>query len=374
MNSPPFCPNSECPLHHSPPPRSDWYVRDGHYRCAAHGLVQRFRCKHCGCRFSSQTFSIDYAVKRSLPYRRLFALLISSSGIRDMGRILGASPNCITNRISRLARQALAVHAELLSHLRLREDLVADGFESFAVSQYFPNNIQLLAGKDSQYWLFSGYAHLRRKGRMSDYQRRHNEKLREQFTLGRVTVYHSFTDLVRLALITVERSPCGRCAQLFTDEHRTYRQVLKNLSPSESSRLTHRRCSSTLPRTVSNQLFAVNYLDRQIRKDMAEHTRETVQFARNVVNQMERLAIYRAYHNYFKPYRIGAGEEALATHAEKAGIPGRMIRGELKSFFTRRRFLSRVKALMIGERQVWLRMVKTPLRQYAEDLPAYVWA
>ncbi|MGC9312531.1 MAG: hypothetical protein ACP5IA_07535 [Sediminispirochaetaceae bacterium] len=374
MKIPPFCPNRECSLHHSAPPHSDWYVRDGHYRSAAHGRVQRFRCKRCGCRFSSQTFSIDYAVKRDLSYHRLFSLLISCSGIRDMGRILGVSPNCITNRISRLARQSLAVHAELLSHLSLREDLVADGFESFAVSQYFPNNIQLLAGKDSQYWLFSGYAHLRRKGRMTDYQRRRNEKLREQFTLGGVTVYDSFTDLIRLALITAERSPHRRRVQLFTDEHRSYRQVLKSLSDGERSRLSQRRCSSTLPRTVSNQLFAVNYLDRQIRKDMAEHTRETVQFARNVVNQMERLAIYRTYHNYFKPYRIGAGEEGMPTHAEKAGLPARAIRIEKKSFFTQRRFLSRVKALMIGERKVWLRMIKTPLRRYAEDLPTYVWA
>jgi len=72
------------------------------------------------------------------------------------------------------------------------------------------------------------------------------------------------------------------------------------------SALIHRRCSSTAPRTVSNDLFSVNYLDRQILKDLAEHTRQTVQFARNAVNQMERLAVYRAYHNYFKPISMRA--------------------------------------------------------------------
>ncbi|MDY7027607.1 MAG: hypothetical protein SVR04_04845, partial [Spirochaetota bacterium] len=136
MNIPPFCPNRECILHNGAPPHSDWYVRDVHYRSAAHGRVQRFRCKRCGRCFSGQTFSIDYAV-----------------------------------------------------------------------------------------------------------------------------------------------------------------------------------------------------------------------------NQMERLAIYRAYHNYFKPYRIGAREEGKPTHTEKEGVPARAIRGEMKSFFTQRRFLSRVKAPMIGERKVWLRMI-----------------
>ena len=372
MHIPPFCPNSECFMHHCSSCTRDWYVRDGHYRSAAFGAVQRFRCKHCGCRFSSQTFSIDYAVKRRLSYRRVFSLLISSSGIRDMGRILKVSPNCITNRISRLARQALAVHADLLSLLPLGEDLVADGFESFAVSQYFPNNIQLLAGKSSQYWLFSGYAHLRRKGRMTGYQRWRNEKLKERFTLGRVTVYSSFAELVRLALIAGEQS-LQRTERLFTDRHKTYRRVIARLSPAERSQLIHHRCSSTARRTVSNPLFSVNYLDRQIRKDLAEHTRETVQFARNVVNQMERLAVYRAYHNYFKPYRIGSHEGSRVTHAQRAGIPEPVIRGELKSFFTQRRFLSRIGGLMIGDRKVWLRMIKTPLNKYAERLPVYVW-
>jgi len=374
MHTPPFCPNSECPLHHQAPSRPHWFVRDGHYRSAAHGPVQRFRCRHCGCRFSSQTFSIDYAVKRKVPYRRLFSLLISCAGIRDMGRILSVSPTCITNRISRLARQALAVHADLLSHLPLREQLVADGFESFAVSQYFPNNIQLLAAKDSQYWLFSDYAHLRRKGRMTAYQSRHNKQIQPRFTLGRVTVYESFSQLIRTALLQLESSPLPQL-ELFTDRHRSYRKALDDLRPQDRSALVHHPCSSTAPRTVSNELFSVNYLDREIRKDLAEHTRETVQFARNAVNQMERLAVYRAYHNYFKPYRIGGGrEEGRITHAERAGIPGELIRGELKSFFTRRRFLSRVKGTMIRDRMVWLRAIKTPLKQFAEGLPAYAWA
>ena len=373
MHIPPFCPNSECALHQSAPSQRDWYVRDGHYRSAVFGAIQRFRCKGCGCRFSSQTFSIDYAVKRKVSYQRLFSLLISSAGIRDMGRILSASPQCITNRISRLSRQAMAVHADLLPHLSLAEDLVADGFESFAVSQYFPNNIQLLAGKRSQFWFFSDYAHLRRKGRMTEYQKKRNRRMQARFTHGRVTVYRSFEELIRSALIQIEQSG-RRQVQLFTDEHLSYRHALRSLPAAERSALIHRRCSSTAPRTVSNDLFSVNYLDRQIRKDLAEHTRQTVQFARNTVNQMERLALYRAYHNYFKPYRIRGGEAGRLTHGEKAGIPGKAIGLELKSFFTRRRFYSRIKGTMTGDRHVWLRAIKTPLKQYAQRLPAYVWA
>jgi hypothetical protein len=61
------------------------------------------------------------------------------------------------------------------------------------------------------------------------------------------------------------------------------------------------RCShrfpSTAPRTTGNPLFAVNYADREIRKDLAEHRRETVCFARSAAMSMARLWVYVADHN-----------------------------------------------------------------------------
>jgi len=348
-------------------------VRDGHYFSACSGQVQRYRCKGCGTGFSSQSFSLDYMARRRVSYRRLFELLISSSGIRDMARILKVSPHCITNRISRLSRQAMAIHAKLLESLTLKEELVADGFESFAVSQYFPNNIQLLAGKTSQYWICSDYAHLRRKGCMSEYQRKRNSFLQRQCTHHRVTVYASFEALVRQALTLAEGS-CSAAHRLFTDEHPQYRKVTGSLCRRDRSALVHRSYSSKKARTLSNPLFSVNYLDRQIRKDLAEHSRETVQFARNVVNQMERLAIYRLYHNYFKPFRINGSSERRISHGEKAGIRKEAIGRELKSLFTRRRFYSRLGSSMAGDRLLWLRAIATPLKRGAEYLPAYSWA
>jgi hypothetical protein len=85
---------------------------------------------------------------------------------------------------------------------------------------------------------------------------------------------------------------------------------------------------------------------------------------------MERMAVYRFYHNYRKPYRIGRGEKEV--HAERAGISKEAIRREWKSFFTRRRFLSRVN-LSMSEAMVWLRFIPTPLKQWAEYVPAFMW-
>jgi len=118
----------------------------------------------------------------------------------------------------------------------------------------------------------------------------------------------------------------------------------------------------------------VNYLDREIRKDNSDHTRETLQFARNANNCMERLAVYRLYHNYVKPYRIGKKKEGSVTHAEVAGISGRSIALELKTVFTQRRFFSRVRGLASSDWLLWLRGITTPMKRAPEYLPAYAWA
>ncbi|WP_319563101.1 hypothetical protein [Marispirochaeta sp.] len=373
MFRPPFCPNRDCQNHPSDQSVTGWYVKNGSYQSRLFGKIQRFHCKHCGAGFSSQTFSIDFFAKRKLPYRTIFSHLFTSSGIRDTARILKVSPTTITNRISRLARQAIAIHASLSAELHLTEDLAADGFESFVLSQYFPNNINLLVGKESQFWFSLDYAHLRRKGRMTEYQKKRNIQMQARFNLHRRSIYRSFQELVRVCLDLQEQSACSS-VQLFTDEHLQYAKVYRDLTAEDQKRIHHRRISSKLPRTLRNDLFSVNYLDREIRKDSADHTRETVRFARNASNCMERLAIYRLYHNYCKPYRIAKQGDNTITHAERAGILAQRIKSEMKTLFTRRRFFSRMCRMSSSDRMIWLRSIVTPMKITAEYLPAYAYS
>ncbi|MFP4562044.1 MAG: hypothetical protein ACLFRY_01930 [Spirochaetia bacterium] len=120
----------------------------------AFGTVRRFRCTECGTYCSEQTFSIDYYAKRTLSYSEMFRMLYTTSSIRDMARAFHVKPDTILNKLSRLARGCLKRFAELRILLELREDLVADGFENYTVSQFFPCSVNILVGKASQtiYW------------------------------------------------------------------------------------------------------------------------------------------------------------------------------------------------------------------------------
>ena len=368
MEYPPFCPNRNCKMHWLTKRSRSWYTLSGYYFTHTFGRIRRYECRACRKRFSQQSFSLDYAAKRKLPYDYILKQLKSAAGIRDIARDLKVSPTTITNRITRLSRQALSIHSYLKSSIRLKEDLVADGFESFAVSQYFPDNIHLLAGKESQYLYAFDYAHMNRKGRMTDYQKERNRILKNS-TPGAVSITRSFSNLCKQIDLLLENGEKSGIT-LYTDEKPQYRKVLSDLT--FNKKVTHRRVNSKKVRNLSNDLFSVNYLDREIRKDNANHVRETVQFSRNVNNNQERLAVYSLYHNYMKPYRIKRPEGMV--HAEVAGVRKELISAELKTLYTQRRFYSRMKGLTFEEFKIWLRGFATPGKTGYEYVPQFAWA
>ena len=265
------------------------------------------------------------------------------------------------SRISRLARQAIAVHTLLREDFSLIEDLVADGFESFTGSQYFPNNIHLAVGKDSQYLYGIDYAHIRRKGRMTDKQKQRRELLEKRWKPPPGNLSASFARLIR-HISRYQRQYKRDPLTLYTDEKQEYERVLGGI---ESIR--HHSISSRVSRTVRNDLFAVNYFDREIRKDQSNHSRETVEFSRDVNNVMDRLWMYSAYHNYVKPYRIGKKGDNARSHGERAGISAGSIRRVMKVFFTRRFFESHLD-VSESEWYSWYRCYATPLKM---DVPWY---
>ena len=364
MKYPPWCPNKHCPNYHQP--EGLWYIKNGFYHNHKSGKVQRYTCLSCGTGFSSETFSIDYCTKLKVSYTTILQHITTSSGIRDLSRILRVSCATVLNRIARLARQAMAA-AAVLTPYTIHEDVVADGIESFVRSQYLPNSITILAGKTSQFWFMSDYAQLTRKGRMTAYQKTKNGPIRDEASIDRRTIYDSFSNL--MTEVSFRSPPVG--ITVYTDEHPQYRKVMNQRTDDERTRLRHIRITSKKARTVGNLLFSVNYLDREIRKDTADHTRETVQFARNICNLMDRLAVYRFYHNFLKPFRINGKKHSDITHAIRAGIPCEAIRKEMKTFFTQRRFLGKTDMMNVSDRLLWCRALFTPMKHAADFIPAY---
>jgi transposase-like protein len=371
--TPPFCPYSDCQQHHRDNHTAlNWFSRNGQYHCLRTGITQRYRCTHCRRTFSQNSFHLDFRTHQRLDYRRIFSSINSSSGIRDIAREFHVTDKVILNRLGRLARQAMGIMAELsLGHL-IDEDIAIDGFESFVHSQYWPNNFTLAVGSTSQVVYACDYAQLRRKGRMTPAQKRRRDQLNRTYPIAGKQVERSFTDVID-ALLPRWRACVGSGEYtLHTDCLGDYARVLRGHQDWKTlenrGQLSHRQTSSKIKRTTDNPLFPVNYLDREIRKDQACHVRQTVQWSRSVNNAMERMMIYIAYHNLFKPYRIK--DNSALTHGEVGGFDRMKIRALKRRMFTRRFFVHHL-VLDISQWKTWHRIWKTPVFEMKIDSPAF---
>jgi len=370
--NPPFCANPGC-VHHIHDERDPYtaYQRWGSHRTKAFGIVPRFRCKLCKKTFSVQTFRVDYWLKRVYDYDDLTGRLASCSSIRALGRAYKVSSKSIQNRIGRAARQVLAFESRQAVTRKPVEDLVADGFESFCLSQYFPNNIHILVGAESDHVYATDHVTLRRKGRMTEKQRRERDRLDQLFRPRPRALERSFGRMVETCLSLISEEPRPSLT-LWTDEKREYPRAIR-ASPCaqalvEAGRFMHRTIPSRAARTRQNPLFPVNYLDRELRKDLHEHVRESTCFGRNVNAQMERLTLYLYYHNYCKRHRTWLPG---TTHAQEAGYSLSVFSVEATALWERRAWFTHTELSDSG-RETWLRLRKTPLKDHPDYLPKHV--
>ena len=374
MLQPPFCPNSSCPNYYReqyPEDDSRWFHSDGSFLTAREGEVARYRCCECGKRFSESTFSLDYYAKRKITLRRLRRALVSGSSVRAASRQLFCAPATVTRRIMILARQSIAAHGELSVYHSRREPLAADGFQSFAVSQYHPNHFNLLCGGESQYVYDMTSVSLKRSGRMSEAQRAKRERIEAESASDPKALEREFSQIVTTALRLWQRQEQAAeesedsgeleaaSRTFITDEHPIYPGAI--IAAGGERQLEHRTVSSLLARSRDNPLFSVNYIDRELRKDLAEHHRETVCFARGVSHSVARMWVYLVWHNIEKPYRISP--RSPATHAEVSGVPAAEIRRQRRRFYTRRAFLGHCRGLSESQRRDWMQLHWTPERE-----------
>ena len=329
MFVPPFCPRSACRYHRS---SHGWrWIRHGAFtRRAAPHRIPRFRCGHCGHTFSSQTFAVDYWLKRPDVLVAAAHRLLACSGYRQISREARCAPTTVMRHSSRLGRHALLYLWAHRPRWALSEAVVGDGFESFAFSQYSPCHLNLVVGAESHYCYAVTHSELRRKGRMTAAQRRRRAALEQRH--GRADPKAIEHGLAR-ALVLAVPEPQAVC--LRSDEHDAYPRALRHLSRHQ---FTHERTSSLIARTAGNPLFPVNRLDLLLRHNSANHKRETIAFSKRHQAVVERAAWLMVWQNFTKQFSERRG---LGTPAMRLGLRDRPA--PVREILCRRLFPERVK-------------------------------
>jgi transposase-like protein len=323
---PPHCPNPDCPFHQ---PHPDWrFARAGFFvRPSDQRRFQIFRCRQCRRHFSSRTFATTYWLRRRNLLRQVAAWSVEAPGLRQMGRVLGASPATIARHLARLGRHCLLFHewtcagptAPGGTSLAKAEPFVIDGFESFEYSQYFPFHLNLAIGAKSHFIYTFNQSPLRRKGRMTPFQRLRRAELEAR--LGRPdprAIERAFGALVRELL-----PRCRGRLVLHTDEHPGYERGLRRLARElKRAAIDHHTTSARARRTPRNPLFPVNLADLLLRHGGANHRRETIAFSKRRQAACERAAVFLVWRNYIKRWSETGRDE---TTAMKAGVLDRPL-------------------------------------------------
>ena len=288
---PPHCPNPKCKYHRVPANR--WpYKRKGFYRRhAPPNCVQRFTCLHCNRHFSSQTFSTTYWQKRPHFTAQVLPLAVGCMANRQIARTLGCSPSTVQHHISRLARHCILFHARQMLRTNWSREIVIDGFETFEFSQYFPFHHNVAVEANTGFFLYHTDSPLRRKGRMTDEQKRRREVLERMFDRPDPgAVRKGVAELLK----TVTK---GRATVIVrSDDHLSYPRAMRGLS----CRIVHRVTSSLERRDKRNPLFEVNLLDLMIRHSTAAHKRETIAWSKRRQASAEKLSIFLVWRNNMK--------------------------------------------------------------------------
>jgi len=305
--------------------------------------------------------------------------IASAASVRSLARFHGVSTGTIANRTDRLMRQALVALTALSQRERIAENLCADGFQTFSVSQFFPCDVNLLIGTNSDMVYSFDYALLRRRGRMTRAQREKRRDLDRKVAFEPRSTERSFTRILD-KVVSLYTRHLSNTRVLWTDKHHAYK-IAWNSHPhvrhlEARGQLAHNTVSSHRARNATNPLRSANYMDREIRKDRADHHRESVCFARNTAAMLSRLAIYFAYRNILKPRRIIGSRSPLPTqtvlesHAHSAGISASTQVQIIVGMVQERYFLTREYLPPFYE-NLWRKSVPTPLKKKPEYVPAY---
>jgi transposase-like protein len=311
---PRFCPRSDCAFHRSP---EGWrWVRHGHFtRRASPQRIPRFRCVHCRHTFSSQSFSCDYWLKRPDVLRAAAFRLLTCSGFRQIAREARCAPTTVMRVAARLARQAL-LHLEAKRPSGpVAEPLVVDGFESFAHSQYHPLHLNLVVGAETHYIYAFTHTELRRKGRMTEQQKRRRAVLEARH--GRADP-RGIERGVEQALRLAARTPQPLVVR--SDEHADYPRALRRL---HGYAIRHECTSSLQARTAGNPLFPVNRVDLLMRHNSANHKRETIAFSKRHQGVVDRALWLVLWQNFAKPFseRRGGPTPAMRLGLDPRAVP-----------------------------------------------------
>lgn len=303
---PSFCPRPACPSRHG---TLSFHCRKAGFfpRRADGRRVQRFFCRACRCRFSSQSFRLDHGLRK--PYLNVLILgcLVSKVTLRQTARILCVDRKTIAQRLRRFGPALRAFHFALLA--RAREGFAGsfslDELETYEHNRRLrPLTVPVLIHRATRFVVHAEVGQLPARKAVSALDRQRKAAAGPRPSESRRVVRATLEALARL-------QPPGRAVELVTDRKSTYRGLARAVLGARL--ITHVRESARTPRNTSNVLFQINHTFATMRDTVSRLVRRTWAASKRRTQLVHHLWIWVAWRNYVRPLTVDCPQESAAT-------------------------------------------------------------
>lgn len=295
--TPPYCPNPKCAWHDiAVSAKEGRYSKEGSRAVSRYPYITRkFRCCRCGKIISNSYFSLFYRDRTEPTYGEIFHSHHNGQARRELAKDLNCSLDTVQRRFRKLASQGLLIQSAKTEALKIEESVAYDGIENFAYSQFDPNNVNHVVGRESLFMYDFNFVPLNRKGRMSPAQLLKKKQLENRhgpYPRGEI---RRATRKILLRLL--ERCPSELL--FHSDNHYAYRDAIRSLP--KNAKLCHFITPAKVARNFRNRLFAINHADILTRQKLTTFKRETIAFAKHSIAMIESFTIFMVWKNFLRP-------------------------------------------------------------------------
>lgn len=283
------CPNLDCHFHQ----KVDRVVKDGSYfRKDDSRLINRFRCQHCGKRFSSSTATIEWKQKKRRVNHLLLHLLASGFSMRRSALVLRIHRTTVHRKLVYLAKKAKMENAKFLQTLRENpvQHMQFDDLITSVHTKLKPLSVSLAVDAKRRFILGAEVSSIPSFGRLADFSRRKYGKRKNEHREKLCLLFEKIKESI---------SPF---AIVESDEHYSYKPIVDHYFPKASYNQYKggRGCivgQGELKKLNYDPLFKLNHTCAMLRANINRLIRKTWCTTKDPEMLQKHIEIFIYYYN-----------------------------------------------------------------------------
>ena len=292
------CPNPECPSRKQGAAFL-WHRRGSFVRECDRQRVQRFYCRVCSQTFSTQSFRLDYRLRKPELHYDLFDHFISKCTHRQAARLLGCDRKTVAHRLTLLSKHAREFQREVLAQARAKGGIQGrfqlDELETFEHSRKLaPVTMPILIEFHSYFVLHAEAATLPARGNLKPHEEK-RKAAREAVEGKRKS--GSRAAVVRCLKVLKSVVPKQGMVVVSSDQKTSYAHVMRELF---GTRAEHHRHKSSGLRNYRNPLFPINHTLAMLRDGISRLVRRNWGASKKRKWLARHTWIWIAYRNYIR--------------------------------------------------------------------------